>query len=52
MLFVAALDSAGAEHPTFIMVTGQPTTECTYVESTITDAPYFATKVKLSTEGE
>mmetsp|Transcript_14046 Transcript_14046/g.30413 ORF Transcript_14046/g.30413 Transcript_14046/m.30413 type:complete len:341 (+) Transcript_14046:106-1128(+) len=30
---------------------GQPTTECTYVESTVTDAPFFATKVKLSTEG-
>lgn len=30
---------------------GQPTTECAYVESTVTDAPYFATKVKLSTEG-
>eukprot|EP00955_Chlamydomonas_euryale_P073890 361875-Chlamydomonas_euryale.AAC.12 len=30
---------------------GQPTVECTYVESTVTDAPYFATKCKLSTEG-
>jgi hypothetical protein len=31
---------------------GTPTVECTYVESTITDAPYFASKVKLSTEGQ
>ncbi|GIL84669.1 hypothetical protein Vretimale_14527 [Volvox reticuliferus] len=30
---------------------GTPAVECTYVESTITDAPYFASKVKLSTEG-
>lgn len=30
---------------------GSPTVECTYVESTITDAPFFASKVKLSTEG-
>ncbi|KAG2452798.1 hypothetical protein HYH02_003027 [Chlamydomonas schloesseri] len=30
---------------------GAPVVECTYVESTITDAPYFASKVKLSTEG-
>ncbi|GAX81385.1 hypothetical protein CEUSTIGMA_g8816.t1 [Chlamydomonas eustigma] len=30
---------------------GQPTIECSYVESTVTEAPYFATKVKLSTEG-
>lgn len=31
---------------------GNPTVECTYVESTVTDSPYFASKVKLSTEGE
>lgn len=31
---------------------GIPTVECTYVESTVTDAPYFASKVKLSTEGK
>ena len=31
---------------------GAPVVECTYVESTVTDAPYFASKVKLSTEGE
>lgn len=31
---------------------GIPTTECSYVDSNITDAPYFATKVKLSTEGK
>ncbi|KAG1667423.1 hypothetical protein FOA52_004840 [Chlamydomonas sp. UWO 241] len=30
---------------------GQPTVECTYVESTVTDSPFFATKCKLSTEG-
>jgi hypothetical protein len=26
--------------------------ECTYVDSNITDLPFFATKVKISTEGE
>jgi hypothetical protein len=31
---------------------GIPTVECSYVDSSITDAPFFATKVKLSTEGE
>ena len=31
---------------------GTPTVECTYVESTVTDAPFFASRVKLSTEGE
>lgn len=31
---------------------GQPTYEYTYVESNITEAPYFASKCKLSTEGE
>jgi malate dehydrogenase len=30
---------------------GQLATECTYVESTITDSPFFASKVRLSTEG-
>ena len=35
-----------------LVTLGQPTIECSYVESTVTDAPYFATKVKLSTEGE
>ena len=30
---------------------GLPTVECTYVESTVTDAAYFATKCKLGTEG-
>jgi hypothetical protein len=25
--------------------------ECTYVDSNITDLPFFATKVKISTEG-
>lgn len=30
---------------------GQPSVECTYVESTLTDAPFFASKVRLSTEG-
>lgn len=30
---------------------GTPTYECAYVESTVTDAPYFATRVKLGTEG-
>ncbi len=30
---------------------GTPTIECTYVESAVTDAPYFASKCKLSTEG-
>lgn len=30
---------------------GKPTYEYTYVESTITEAPFFASKVKLSTEG-
>jgi malate dehydrogenase len=30
---------------------GQVATECTYVESSVTDLPFFATKVKLSTEG-
>ncbi len=31
--------------------TGSPTYEYTYVESSITESPYFASKVKLSTEG-
>lgn len=30
---------------------GTPTIECTYVDSNVTDAPYFASKCKLSTEG-
>jgi len=30
---------------------GQPSVECTYVESSVTDVPFFASKVKLSTEG-
>lgn len=30
---------------------GTPQYEYTYVESTVTDSPYFASKVKLSTEG-
>lgn len=31
---------------------GATATECAYVESDVTDVPYFATKVKLGTEGE
>jgi malate dehydrogenase len=31
---------------------GATATECTYVESEVTDLPFFATKVKLGTEGE
>jgi len=31
---------------------GATATECTYVESDVTDLPYFSTKVKLGTEGE
>jgi malate dehydrogenase len=31
---------------------GATATECAYVESTVTDVPFFATKVKLGTEGE
>jgi malate dehydrogenase len=31
---------------------GATATECTYVESDVTDLPFFATKVKLGTEGE
>jgi malate dehydrogenase len=31
---------------------GATATECSYVESTVTDLPYFASKVKLGTEGE
>lgn len=31
---------------------GQVATECTFVESSVTDLPFFASKVKLSTEGE
>jgi hypothetical protein len=31
--------------------TGSPTYEYTYVESNITESPYFASKCKLSTEG-
>jgi len=30
---------------------GTPTMEYSYVESNVTEAPYFASKVKLSTEG-
>jgi malate dehydrogenase len=30
---------------------GSTATECAYVESDVTDSPYFATKVKLGTEG-
>jgi malate dehydrogenase len=30
---------------------GATATECTYVESDVTDLPYFSTKVKLGTEG-
>nr|QKY15218.1 malate dehydrogenase (MDH) [Polytomella parva] len=30
---------------------GQPTVECSFVESTLTDAAFFASKVTLSTEG-
>jgi hypothetical protein len=30
---------------------GAPATECTYVESDVTDVPFFATKCKLGTEG-
>jgi len=30
---------------------GSTATECTYVESDVTDVPFFATKVKLGTEG-
>ncbi|WIA10352.1 hypothetical protein OEZ86_000493 [Tetradesmus obliquus] len=30
---------------------GATATECTYVESEVTDLPFFATKVKLGTEG-
>jgi hypothetical protein len=31
---------------------GATATECAYVDSDVTDVPYFATKVKLGTEGE
>jgi malate dehydrogenase len=31
---------------------GATATECAYVESDVTDVPFFATKVKLGTEGE
>lgn len=31
---------------------GATATECAYVESDVTSVPYFATKVKLGTEGE
>ena len=31
---------------------GSTATECAYVDSDVTDVPYFATKVKLGTEGE
>ena len=31
--------------------TGQSSVECTYVESSVTEVPFFASKVKLSTEG-
>lgn len=30
---------------------GQVATECTYVESHVTELPFFASKCKLSTEG-
>lgn len=31
---------------------GSTATECAYVESDVTDSPYFATKIKLGTEGK
>lgn len=31
---------------------GSTATECAYVDSDVTDVPFFATKVKLGTDGE
>merc|ERR1711870_42065 len=44
---------AGARLGTAILkgLNGIPTTECAYVESTITELPYFASKVTFGKEG-
>ncbi|MEW5307994.1 MAG: hypothetical protein WDW38_000386 [Sanguina aurantia] len=47
MAYAAALFADSVLHG----LNGHPCTEYSYVDSTVTSAPYFASKVKLSTEG-
>jgi malate dehydrogenase len=44
---------AGAQFTNSVMLGlgGQPQTVCTFVQSTVTAAPFFASKVTVGTEG-